>query len=482
MEIGSVPRGSKSQSSCLSADLLKFIEQVAFDSVDIQIRLVEPLSRSKEYLVITFQCKNARQSLGLPGFGQKLFAKHQVPALHVTVSSNHWYQTPDMRAALRTAAEVAAAYRRVVTYGSSMGGLGALTFSAAVDADAVIALSPLYSIDVRQVPFDNRYVGDMAGRDFLFDMASGSRRQAQAYLFYDPFSQDARHAGLIASCFDAAHLIPVPYGGHPCGRLLAEAGLLSATVLGLVRGDPFDARALRTALRCKRTLSSSYWNGMAKALMLRPHRNPETAVTAARRAVDLAPQDGTKLLSYGLALSRASRHVQAIEVAKDVVSRIPEKAAAHSALAMVYHRASNFDLALDAINQAIVLAPNWEPYRKLRSILTAKIGKRAQTLIDPRRTKPMRPEPARFRVSDTNLDGRIEQLGTDVETLEIADVKQATKEELAFVGPPDPIKHQVARPPLLVDGPNRRIIVPRSRRAAFSSILRRLFRYLINSE
>ena len=51
---------------------------------------------------------------------------------------------------------------RVMTYGSSMGGYAALRFARALRADAILALSPQYSIDPAVVPWEDRWRQDGA--------------------------------------------------------------------------------------------------------------------------------------------------------------------------------------------------------------------------------------------------------------------------------------------------------------------------------
>lgn len=346
------------------------LERTIFEGEDIKLRLVEPRPRSLDRIVVTFQARNPQQTLHRPGFAEEFLAKYGIPALHVTASRNHWYQVREMATAMRRAARIGQAYGRLTTYGSSMGAHAAVVFSAALNAQAVIALSPLYSIDPRIVPHDRRYAADARDMRFRYKADEGARRDARAYLFHDPRSLDGWHARRIAACFDRPAVVALPFAGHPCGTLLAETGLLSATIRGLVAGAAFDAPALRSAVRASRAGSPSYWGGMARALRA---RSPEQAVCAARRAAALDPRSTVHAAGLGDALSLAGHHDDAIERLAAVTRAEPRKARFHASLAQAWARAGNPAAAIAAIAPALRLAPQDPSYARLHAAWQARL-------------------------------------------------------------------------------------------------------------
>ncbi len=345
------------------------LEKTIFEGGDIRLRLIEPRPRTLDRIVVTFQARNPSQTMNRSGFAEEFLAKYRIPALHVTASRNHWYQVREMAVAMRRAARIGEAYGRVITYGSSMGAHAAVVFSGAVNADAVIALSPLYSIDPRIVPHDRRYRVDAKDMRFRFTPEEGARREASAHLFFDPCSLDGWHARRIAPHFDRSTLVPVPFAGHPCGNLLSEAGVLSRTIRDLIVGVPFDGQGFRTAIRAARAAAPSYWVGRARALRT---RCPEGALDAARSAARLKPGNPVLVPALGDALSHAGRHDEATALLADLVRAQPRQARFHASLAQAYLRAGRVRAATDALEEAIRLNPADAALRHLRDTWRAR--------------------------------------------------------------------------------------------------------------
>ena len=102
--------------------------------------------------------------------------------LGVLANGATWFRDPDLIARLEALRDEGffARSKRVVLCGSSMGGFGALVFSRLVDDPIVIALNPQSTLDIKQVPWENRY-------------AKGKRQNWRL-----PYSDVAGHLGHIA--------------------------------------------------------------------------------------------------------------------------------------------------------------------------------------------------------------------------------------------------------------------------------------------
>src|SRR5690606_30202022 len=92
-----------------------------------------------------------------PGFGEEFLRNAGISAIHVMGVREDWYQYPEMPAAMQAVRQATAGAERVMTYGSSMGGYAALRFADAAGANAVLAISPQYSIDPKKMPFETRW-------------------------------------------------------------------------------------------------------------------------------------------------------------------------------------------------------------------------------------------------------------------------------------------------------------------------------------
>jgi hypothetical protein len=90
-------------------------------------------------------------------FGDPMFAKYGINVIHFTCRGPHWFQYPDAEAAGRALGAAAAGFDHIVTYGTSMGGYGALLFARHAGAHLTLSIAPEYSVDPTKVPFEHRY-------------------------------------------------------------------------------------------------------------------------------------------------------------------------------------------------------------------------------------------------------------------------------------------------------------------------------------
>lgn len=199
------------------------------------------------------------------GFGELFIEKQGYSGLYFIQKDNHWWQTSEIFEAIAAvqAAGMLKLYLQRVGYGSSMGAYGAIMFSAKLELNLVIALSPQYSIQQSKVSFDRRWKRQSEEIKFICDDMSLAARHGEIHVFFDPFHPDAKHAALIQNEVPC-QLHRVPFAGHPAGLLIAEAGLLKSTVLGLVSGS-FSRRAFALALREGRRRNKYFYFGLARA-------------------------------------------------------------------------------------------------------------------------------------------------------------------------------------------------------------------------
>ena len=96
-------------------------------------------------VVITF---NNRGDLcgGDRFWGDSFFEKSGISAIGICATSANWFPPEDMERAIEAIHDAIGA-RSVITYGSSMGGYGALKFSRKLNAQTVLAFSPQWSIN-----------------------------------------------------------------------------------------------------------------------------------------------------------------------------------------------------------------------------------------------------------------------------------------------------------------------------------------------
>ena len=194
-------------------------------------------------------------------WGAELMERVGVTAIGFVSVRPNWYPPLDMAPAI-DAALAKIAGRRVVTYGFSQGGYGALKFGAALQADLAIAFSPQWSINPRDVSsFDQRFTswydatlrnGERIEQDEL------ARRN---FVFFDrAFPPDRGQAAPLLA-LDRVDEVTMPFTGHETIRVITE-GRQGRALVELLRSPsqamPADFRKL--ARRARRG-SATYAQG-----------------------------------------------------------------------------------------------------------------------------------------------------------------------------------------------------------------------------
>ncbi len=273
-----------------------------------------------DILVVAFPIRRERPSLSTLGFSRWLTSRN-LSSLDVTVSSNHWFQVAETDAALAAIREVAKNYKRVVAYGSSMGGYAAIACGAAIGAHATIALSPQSTVDPEKVPWERRWDDDVAKiqalcgfpRDDLPALVSPS---SEIYVLADPWNLDGRHLKRIMAAAPHAQKLLIHGGGHPAGYLALEYQLLSKFVTRAILegGSVLEWRRLA---RERRASSSTYWSRLATYAAARGKF--QVARNAALRAVALDPEKEGTVKNAATSIIRTGD----LKTAFDILERFP---------------------------------------------------------------------------------------------------------------------------------------------------------------
>ncbi|WBU61712.1 hypothetical protein [Paracoccus albus] len=218
---------------------------------DDQIRVVaQPAGRS--HLVITFG------NLEMLAEGKRFFAdaplaKLGISAIGIMAKSPNWFPVNSMERAVAAIRAIARDYRTVVTFGSSMGGYGALKHSARLGATQVIACEPQWSIDAAECAiapgWKDYFRPDMSGMGIRADEVSG-----KVYILHDPWqSRDDWHARKIVSICPRSRIAPVYGAGHHVMKVLAGSAVLGQ-IINACRND--DIAALRRSISTARRRSA----------------------------------------------------------------------------------------------------------------------------------------------------------------------------------------------------------------------------------
>jgi len=173
-------------------------------------------------VVVTFNELGTRRD-GLQFWGDRLLEKLGLSSIGFVTTSPNWYPKASMEAII-PAVKKQIGDRRVITYGHSQGGYGALKFARALGVDVALAFCPQWSIDPRLVgEFDERFT-----QYHDPDKANGSPIEASdlsglSFVFYDSRAKfDKLNVDRIKN-FSGVTRIDIPFSDHDTIRLFSES-------------------------------------------------------------------------------------------------------------------------------------------------------------------------------------------------------------------------------------------------------------------
>jgi len=228
-----------------------------------------------EVLVISISIKR-QPDLDAPGLLSRECRRQGYSALDVLYTRRSQFPQEEVAGLLAAAHSFAAAYRRVVIYGFSVGAYAAMNFAPFVGAKIAIAASPLFSPDPAKVPFERRWEKERTRHQgFPFDnMVRGLNSLDHAYLMYDPYDDDDHHIRSIVDVAPSVTLMPVPFGGHPVSSVLAVNRTIYRVIADIAH-DRFQMTGFHAAARDSRRGSPRYFETLAR---LQPESRDELRV------------------------------------------------------------------------------------------------------------------------------------------------------------------------------------------------------------
>ena len=290
--------------------------QELFRCPDLLVRKVAPFGGA--CCVVTFDSFTDHRTLDRPGFGETFFRINGIDAVHVIPRENAWYHYPEMADAMAAVKAATRGYDRVLTYGSSMGAYAAIRFAGLAGANAVLALSPQFSIAPATVPWEVRWTEHGRRFDPRWERSLALPKIPEAWVLFDPTDKDIRHIAALARGL-AFQAIRMPHAGHPVTGCLAEMGLLHGLVTGLCRGD-VDMAQFQATLLEKLPRSSQHLTNRAKKL---PRWRHQQRLAMMRQAVTVAPQDPSVYRCLGIELRKARLYDESLAMHRKGLELLP---------------------------------------------------------------------------------------------------------------------------------------------------------------
>lgn len=273
-----------------------------FRSADLVVR--DARDFGSDACVITFDAYTDTRDLSRAGFGEPYFLSRRIDAVHLLTRENDWYQYPELPAVTAQVAALVRGYRRVVTYGTSMGAYAAIRFGGMAGASAALAISPQYSIDPRTARFERRWKYDSERIDFSLERTLAAPFVETAVIAYDPHDDDRRHVEMYRRRTKVVD-IRLPDVGHPAIGALAEAFALDDLVQAFIDDRLDIADTVRRTLAVSATSPQTYYVKSARAFSRRAR------LAYAGKAAAMAPGHFGYLSHYATLLAASGRFAQA---------------------------------------------------------------------------------------------------------------------------------------------------------------------------
>ncbi|WP_370207333.1 hypothetical protein [Pararhodobacter marinus] len=244
-------------------DMKTMKRQAIYESEDIKITQ-DVLDGSPSVIVFFSNFKEADWQAIAGREDNIRFRGHS--AVFVSAKTNHWWQIPDLQEMCACIRSMTEGYAERISYGSSMGGYGALLLSSDIASTRVLAVAPQSIISDPDVPLEPAWAEAIAQRPILRDNVAESMRVVPEILYDPHMARDLRHVDELKSRVTVEEL-RFPYGGHKLLNTLKECGILRDVVSRLFQGKATEEELLSIYDPVKRS-SASYVFNVAQALVI----------------------------------------------------------------------------------------------------------------------------------------------------------------------------------------------------------------------
>lgn len=202
-----------------------------------------------DYVVIAF-APFGTYADGKTFWGKPLAERADISMIGVMPKEPLWYPRARMSESLRCINSLTSGYRQVITYGTSMGGHGALKYADVLKADVAIAICVQHSINPDDVGRHSK--GNFFRKDLMDDMliVQSDAKAASKYLFFDPlFKEDELHNRYLQEQFPDARFIRMFHTGHDTIQAFASSKIAKSLIEACSADDELAVRSIASQAR-----------------------------------------------------------------------------------------------------------------------------------------------------------------------------------------------------------------------------------------
>jgi hypothetical protein len=317
----------------------QIMPEVIFDNDELQLLHHQAES---PFTLVTFGPRGTYAN-GKGFWGEPIARKAGINTFGFMAKRANWYPEAAVTGAI-AAIESLRGEAPLVTYGGSMGAYGAIKFADRLKANHVIAFTPQYSIDPKIVGDDDIFATNYVDHLHRGVLIEPTDCTVPVYMFFDPFvKQDRRHRIALNRVLPQVVDLNVPFAGHSCVEVFSRADLITH-LFALCRAG--DADAIRAFIAKTRRASGVRTQVLANMLI---RRRPEIALAIVAK--------------HGATFRPAARTQSYFQIATALMN------------------SQRFDLARDAIAQAIDLEPTNANFSRRRSQIELRAGAIANAVL-----------------------------------------------------------------------------------------------------
>jgi hypothetical protein len=331
--------------------------------------------------------------------------------LSIKPSKNDWYRDPELIRLFKIFQEVEAFhdFRKVIFYGGSMGGFGALVFAQAAPNSIVLALNPQSTLDSSRVPWETRFP-EGRGQDWsgsFSDAANIGERGVSAWIVFDPHDYgDSMHVDRLGS--KGITRLSLPFVGHGIPALLQKMNVLKELFVSVVDRSLTTDKFSKYAIRRKNT--GNYWHNIgniqksmpikralflkgisvdpqfpgcyvALGKLLHSNKQMEEARIVLEDALKKFPYNAETLGAYSDVLFESDRYEEALKFAERSAARAPTDPRGFLRIARLQQAVGRIDLAVEHAKLALQRSANWPGVAHRSKLLISALEKAAPSVV-----------------------------------------------------------------------------------------------------